>query len=814
MKGMVRLLAGVLVFTVLLGCLALAAPAEARYTETETSDGWILVENDGGVTLGYSPDSGVTLLEEDGYAFKDLNKNGALDIYEDWRLSPDERSASLAEGLDFRECLGLMMYSDIFTIESDGSVAYPNMKTSTVYDKLDQGVYSFLSFAMSNPAVTLAKWNNNGQAYAESLKYGIPMNVSSNPNSFGAPSGMAIGATFDTELVNAMYDAKAKMYRAEGVATELGPQIELATDPRWVRAGWTYTEDPALARDLANAAINGYQSTYDEDGNDLGWGPESVIAMMKHYPGDGSSEGGRYNGRGGQYQVYPGGGFMTSLIPFLDGGLNLTGKTGRVAALMTSYAISYSDDGAYGDLVHTAASDYKVRELTRETYGFDGLICTDWNVANDGYGTEDWTKAEVLCQEIMVGIDQLGGEVDPDAAVYTEVRQMLEDKLGVDGALARVRTAARHVLCSFFEVGLFDNPYVDTKQATKTVNDEDLLAIFDEAWHKSIVMLKNEGGVIHERTGDGEKPTVYIPMQYTPSTFGYMYSTTASWDLPVDLKTAERYFNVVTDTVGEPTGAPVSSDSAGSGEASGSEEAEAAAQTAGEPTYTENDIIRASDEEIAACDFCLIFVTASSTGTGWSDNADGGRDYVPISLQYRPYTADSDSVRRVSISGDILEDGTKENRSYYGKTADPNSYESHLDMILDTAERAGAVDLPVVVCVSATTAFCLGEFEPEAAAILIAFSDRPTESNTTSFLDIVAGAYEPQGLLPIQMPRDMEAVEAQLEDTPRDMDCYVDTEGNTYDFAYGLNWSGLINDARTETYRVPPLTEPAMAPVG
>ncbi len=810
MKPITKGLALFLAFALMLGCLGAAMADGEKYTETTTADGWILVENEGGVTLGYSPDSGVKLLEDGGFAFKDLNKNGQLDAYEDWRLTPDERAAALASLLDFRECLGLMMYSDIFTVESDGSAAYPNMAVNSVYDKLDQGVFSFLSFATSYPAVTLAKWNNNGQAHAESLTYGIPMNVSSNPNSFGAPSGMAFGATFDTDLMNRVYNAKAKMYRAEGIATELGPQIELATDPRWVRAGWTYTEDPALARDLANAAINGYQSTYAEDGTDLGWGQESVVAMMKHYPGDGSSEGGRYNGQGGQYQVYPGDGFMTSLIPFLDGGLNLTGETGSVAALMTSYAISYSDDGAYGDLVHTAASTYKVR-LIRDTYGFDGLICTDWNVANDGYGTKTWPKAEVVYREIMNGVDQLGGEVDPDAAVYTEVRQMMEDELGVDGALAHVQDSARRVLRTFFAVGLFDNPYLDTKQATRTVNDEELLAIFDEAWHKSIVMVKNEGNVIRERA-EGEKPTVYIPMQYTPSASGYMYATTASWDLPVDLKTAESYFNVVTDTVGEPTGAPVSSSASGesSGGASGDASGEAASEeAAGEPTYTENDIIRASDEEIAACDFCLIFVTATSTGTGWSEQ-NGALDYVPISLQYRPYTADSDAVRRESISGDTLADGTKENRSYYGKTAAANSYESHLDMILDTAAR---VDVPVVVCMSTTTAFCVGEFEPEAAAILLSFSDRPTASNTTSFLDIVAGAYEPYGLLPIQMPKDMEAVEAQLEDTPRDMECYVDTEGNVYDFAYGLNWSGLINDARTETYRVPPLTEPSMEPI-
>ena len=67
------------------------------------------------------------------------------------------------------------------------------------------------------------------------------------------------------------------------------------------------------------------------------------------------------------------------------------------------------------------------------------------------------------------------------------------------------------------------------------------------------------------------------------------------------------------------------------------------------------------------------------------------------------------------------------------------------------------------------------------------------------------GRFEPQGLLPMQQPKDMDAVEAQKEDVPRDMTCYTDSEGHTYDVAYGLNCMGVIKDARTAKYGVPAL---------
>ena len=145
--------------------------------------------------------------------------------------------------------------------------------------------------------------------------------------------------------------------------------------------------------------------------------------------------------------------------------------------------------------------------------------------------------------------------------------------------------------------------------------------------------------------------------------------------------------------------------------------------------------------------------------------------YIPMSLQYGTYTADGAHVRRHSIAHDEGED-----RNYYGKTA----------------EIINATDLDSVTY-------------GRKCADVAAQSGKKLPVITMAYFDILMGRFEPQGLLPMQQPKDMDAVEAQKEDVPRDMTCYTDSEGHTYDFAYGLNWKGVIKDARTAKYGVPAL---------
>ena len=133
------------------------------------------------------------------------------------------------------------------------------------------------------------------------------------------------------------------------------------------------------------------------------------------------------------------------------------------------------------------------------------------------------------------------------------------------------------------------------------------------------------------------------------------------------------------------------------------------------------------------------------------------------------------------------------NRSYRGKTV---KTENITDIQLVAETRSAMKDKPVVVILSCQKPVVLGEFEKYADAILVSFGVEPQ-----AYLDVISGQYEPSGLLPVQFPADMETVEQQFEDSPRDMKCYTDSQGNTYDFAFGLNWSGVIDDERVRKYR-------------
>jgi len=240
----------------------------------------------------------------------------------------------------------------------------------------------------------------------------------------------------------------------------------------------------------------------------------------------------------------------------------------------------------------------------------------------------------------------------------------------------------------------------------------------------------------------------------------------------------------------------------------------------GNPTLSPNDIKRASATEIAKCDFALVRITSPQNGNptymGFGGVTTDGKKYtyLPISLQYRPYTANSKYVRLESIGGDMIEvtetspDGygdtktlKKENRSYFGKTAIIRN-ESDLDLVLNAASAAKKV----IVALNVSNPMVFKEFESKVDAILVGFGgDRSAYLNDKAFLEIIAGKVEPSGLLPFQMPANMETVEAQFEDVPRDMVCHTDSDGNTYDFAFGLNWLGVIKDGRTAKYDVTPI---------
>lgn len=762
----------------------------AKYTVTETADGWLEIVNEGGETLGLSPISGVKLVEADGFAFKDLDRNGALDPYEDWRLSSEERAADLIGRMQGVEKATILMHSnDLANAYSTEPVTTEDV-TYTVLNGGARGGVTRNGLRGRDHAI----WANNAQAVAESGWYGIPVMISIDPSFIsGMVEAVSLGSTMSPELAAEIGRRTALQYRAVGVTAFLGPQVDIAS-PTMDRAGGTYGEDPRLTLDLATAYVNALQSTYDENGNDLGWGKDSVYCFTKHFAGAGATEGGRNDhSPTGRYAVFPGDNLEAHLISYFDGVFRLPGLTGT-SGIMTEYAIDTDGEGVpFGGEWAGAYNPYLNGML--DAFGFEGLKITDWGVFDFAgvWGAEELPAAERLAVGFERGVNLLGGY--DSAATVADAYALLVERDGQEKADEIIDKAAGKFIQVMMDLNMFDQPYVDTAVAEKLVGSDESNAYGLETQRQSVVMLKNDGTVSAEGA-KAEKPTVYVPWVYnTGFSVGWMsgiVTGTPSWAPGMNLDVLGQYFNIVTDTLGEPTGEP---------------------DADGKATYASTDIVRAAKEDIAKCDYVLVGMT-NPYSVSYDDNYviawiyqmmyDNGvffapTTWYPVSLQYGAYTADT--ARDPSISGLILPDGSKQNRSYKGNTAPAAANYGDLEALQYAAEAAG--DIPVVVSMSMERGMVWSEVEPLADVILACYNSQKPEV----VAEILLGKTEPNGLLVFQQPASMEAVETQLEDVPRDLACYTDAAGNVYDFAFGLNWAGVIRDARTETYSQAPLAK-------
>ena len=794
---------------------SLVAAEDIKWTETDMPDGWTKVTNEGGVTLGYSKSSGLGLVYADGFAFKDLNKNGQLDVFEDWRVDFSTRAHNLVETEKFPVEWQMGIKMNPFGV---GTASATELSEATMA-YLDAG-YRHIRFA-NTATETVVGWNNLLNAYTESLDMvAVPTTFIADPLNGGStvshwPGYLAMAATFDPNIAHQQGFYRSQEWRALGLSMKVAPQIDLATEPRWSRIDMTFGEDPQLSMDMSVAIVNAWQSTYDEDGNDLGWGIHSVNPQIKHLPGDGAAEGGRESHTlDGAYSVFPGGQYWTQFMPFLAT-LKLPGLTKTVSAAMTNFSIALDADGntiGGAERVSTIYNSWIIDEVLRGYYGWDGYILSDFGIIRDGakhYGVETLTEPERFLKFMESGHDGIGlegSDIERSMEMAMEAYRLGVEKHGQEEMDDILLQSTRRSLNTLFNVGLFDNPYLSLATAQEVVKNKEAVQAGYEATLKSIVMVKNSDNLIKEASG--EKQTVYIPYKYFPAVAGRGGVTPAYVAPSMNLDEARKYFNVVTDEVGEPTGK----------------------DDDGKEVFTADDIIRATADELKNVDFALVRISSPQDGnpksTAFSNlTADGGAgyddtmrtvpedfEYLPISLQYRPYRATSSNVRFESIGGQVYEvevegvygmeiETVKENRSYYGKTANIKN-ESDLDYVL---YAASVVD-KVVVCIDNLGAMIFSEFENEVDSILLSFSGgRIPNIEDKYFFEIASGNVEPSALLPMQQPKDMITVEAQYEDVPRDMAVHVDSDGNAYDFTFGMNWSGVINDERVEKYNVAPL---------
>ncbi len=452
------------------------------------------------------------LLTVDGLTFKDLNRNGKLDPYEDWRLPADVRAADLVQRMSLEELAGLMVHG---TLPSIGPMA--PLGVGKEYDLAlvrhfieDDHVSTFIT-RLNGPAESLAKQNNEVQAIAESSRWGIPVTISSDPRhhfeqvlgatmqdaSFSLwPEPLGFAAANDPELTRRFADVVRQEYEAVGIRESLAPQADLTTEPRWARANGTFGEDADTAKRMVEAYVAGVQNGTD------GLNSGSVVAVVKHWAGYGAAKDGwdshNYYGR---YADFSGHNFAQHLVPF-------TGAfAAHVSSVMPTFSVlqDVAIDGKTLEQVGAGFSHQLLSDLLRRQYEFRGVILSDWAITNDcsevcrsgasdgnkptpqdigtPWGVEELTRAQRFAKAINGGVDQIGGTEQSDVIVADVHNGSISE--------ARVREAALRILLQKFELGLFEQPYVDATKAAVTAGSKDFVREGQAAQARAVVLLEN-----------------------------------------------------------------------------------------------------------------------------------------------------------------------------------------------------------------------------------------------------------------------------------------------------------------------------------
>ena len=439
------------------------------------------------------------VLDVQGLRFKDLNKNGTLDAYEDWRQPVASRVDNLLAQMTLEEKAGLMVGPTLPMgpngALSEGGEAIPNpfggatapLATSDAIMK--RHIRQFINRVNTDPR-TMATWVNRVQEAAESTRLGLPAFFVTNPrNHLGGegrigideaagafsqwPGTLGLAATRDAALVEEFGAIAAKEYTSVGIRGAYHPQADLSTEPRWGRISGTLGEDADLTARLIVAMVRGFQGPR--------LGPASVALTVKHFPGGGPAfEGQDSHYAYGKNQAYPGNNFRYHVLPF-----QAAIKAG-VAAMMPYYSIP---KGVTKEEVGMAYNREIITDLLRRDLGFQGIVNSDSGITtNMAWGVESLTVEQRYKKAIDAGTDLIGNDSTPEYIVNLVQRGQLTE--------ARIDESVRRILRVRFALGIFENPYVDPENAAATVRKPEFQQRADLAQRKSIVLLKNENALL------------------------------------------------------------------------------------------------------------------------------------------------------------------------------------------------------------------------------------------------------------------------------------------------------------------------------
>jgi beta-glucosidase len=462
--------------------------------------------------LGYRT---AKILKKNNLTFKDLNQNGKIDKYEDWRLPIDARVKDLIAKMTIEEKAGFMLIS---TSRLSGDFSFqqnaPKAEITNGFNEEDlvQSMnmfskkplpYPMLSAAGTTKGVTknhlrhfilrantsakiLAEWANNLQALCENSRLGIPAIIASNPRNHitvDASIGLSVGTTVfskwpgelglaamrDLKLTREFADIARQEWAAIGLRKGYQYMADLATEPRWQRIEGTFGEDANLVADMTREVVLGFQGTKLSE--------KSVALTTKHFPGGGPQvEGQDPHFEWGKDQHYPGNMFDYHLKPFqaaIDAG---------TSSIMPYYA---KPIGTKYEEIAFAYNKAIIKDLLRTKMGFKGIINSDTGpIEMMPWGVENLTILERYKKAIDCGVDIFSGSADPSLLLETVNKGMVSE--------ARINESVSRLLREKFALNLFENPYVDATEAEKIVGNAEFQKRGDLAMRKSIVLLRNQ----------------------------------------------------------------------------------------------------------------------------------------------------------------------------------------------------------------------------------------------------------------------------------------------------------------------------------
>ncbi|MBU8908744.1 glycoside hydrolase family 3 protein [Desertibacillus haloalkaliphilus] len=691
------------------------------------------------------------LIEQDGFIFKDLNNNGKLDPYEDWRLSPKERAENLVSLMTIDEKIGMMLINsrkmglaqedksktshdgvlDESIIEKGETIFAVSKVYGTTHTIENRHLRHFILRDNFSPA-EMAEWVNKLNEVAEETRLGIPVIIASNSRNengeavFGMNDAIGIFSTWpgtlglaaaakgdiknggDASLISDFARIARKEWNATGLRKGYMYMADVVSDPRWQRTYGTFGEDPEFIADAIGRIIDEFQ------GETLG--KDSIAMTTKHFPGGGSRENGfdpHY--AEGKWNLYPTPGSLENyhLPPFraaVEHGTSSMMPYYSIPSIKKSVVQEFEEEDIPFEEVGFTFNHYFLNDILRGKLGFKGYVNSDSGIINNmSWGMEDRSEAERFAKAINAGTDLVADTNDIENLKLAVSKGWISEK--------RIDEANVRLLTEMFALGLFDDrTYNEPEKATEVISTEEHWDKAYEAHKKSVTVLKNSNETLPLTADKLDGKKVYVEVFH---------------------KEAERA-TFYTD------------------------KARTEAETLGLFTLTDN---------YEEADTAILFLHPKS---GSYFNATPGLLELEICEDKVNYALDGSLYQETTLTG-----------------------MDHLQEVADSIHSRGG---KVVMSVNVILPWILGTVEHMADALIAGY-----DTFFDAQFEVIAGHHKPTGVLPLTLPASEEVIAVYQNGecvSPNDVPgydkdkympagmtyAYKDRDGNVYKLGHGLSY--------------------------